>query len=215
MSIDKPVPRNHPGSGPPSRDLSVPPMANQPSPYVFQGQPGQRQSVPNANFPDSNRSFKDYLDIILRRRSAVIIFLAASITISILYCFLATPLYTSQARLEVLDKKEKTEQKLSAEEVIDTRSYMSTQIEILKSRPIAEAVVKRMNLLEEEDNTSDGFSLLKAPVYLWQIVSSWFKSDSDSDQTDNKDAQKLAILADSLAGKIVAKPVKTSNLLEI
>lgn len=215
MSIDKPVPRNHPGSGPPSRDLSVPPMANQPSPYVFQGQPGQRQSVPNANFPDSNRSFKDYLDIILRRRSAVIIFLAASITISILYCFLATPLYTSQARLEVLDKKEKTEQKLSAEEVIDTRSYMSTQIEILKSRPIAEAVVKRMNLLEEEDNTSDGFSLLKAPVYLWQTVSSWFKSDPDSDQTDNKDAQKLAILADSLAGKIVAKPVKTSNLLEI
>ena len=50
---------------------------------------------------------------------------------------------------------------------------------------------------------------------MWQTVSSWFKSDSDSDQTDDKKTQKLAVLADSLAGKIVAKPVKTSNLLEV
>ena len=91
---------------------------------------------------------------------------------------------------------------------------MATQIEILKSRPIAEAAVTRMNLLEKEDSTAGGFSLFKAPVYLWQTVSSWFKSDSDSDQTDDKKAHKLAVLADSLAQKIVAKPVKTSNLLE-
>ncbi|MDR3604257.1 MAG: polysaccharide biosynthesis tyrosine autokinase [Syntrophaceae bacterium] len=206
MSIDKLVPRNHPGAGPPSRDQSVSPMGYQ---------PGERAYGQEDNYSDSNRSFKDYVDIILRRRVAVIIFLAASLVISILYCFSATPLYTSKARLEVLDKKEKTEKKLSGEEAVDTRSYMSTQIEILKSRPIAEAAVTRMNLLEKEDNTAGGFSLFKVPVYLWQTISSWFKSDSDSDQADDKKTQKLAVLADSLAGKIVAKPVKTSNLLEI
>jgi capsular exopolysaccharide synthesis family protein len=215
MSIDKPVPRNHPGAGPPSREQSISPTGYQPSPYVFHGQPGERPYGPEDNYSDSNRSFKDYLDIILRRRVAVLIFLAASVIISILYCFLATPLYTSKARLEVLDKKEKTEKKLSGEEAVDTRSYMSTQIEIVKSRPLAEAVVTRMNLLEKEDNTPSGFSLFNVPVYLWQTISSWFKSDSESDQADDKKSQKLAILADSLAGKIVAKPVKTSNLLEV
>ncbi|MGC8659029.1 MAG: GumC family protein [Desulfomonilaceae bacterium] len=215
MSIDKPVPRNSPGSSPPAADRSFSPTSNPPSPYVFQGQTGGRAIGPDPNFPDSNRSFKDYLDIILRRRVAVIVFLAASVVISVLYCFVATPLYTSKARLEVLDKKEKTDQKLSAEEAVDTRSYMSTQVEIFKSKPIAEAVVKRMNLLEKEDDTSAGFSLFKVPVYMWQTVSSWFKSDSDSDQVGDQKARKLAILADSLAGSIVAKPVKTSNLLEI
>ena len=107
MSIDKLVPRNHPGAGPPSRDQSVPPMGYQPSPYVFQGQPGERPYGSGDNFSDSNRSFRDFLDIILRRRAAVLIFLAASLVISILYCFLATPLYTSKARLELIDKKEK------------------------------------------------------------------------------------------------------------
>ncbi len=215
MSIDKPVPRNHPGAGPPSREQSISPAGYQPSPYVFQSQSGERPYGPDDNFADSNRSLKDYLDIILRRRAAVLIFLAASLVISVLYCSFATPLYTSKARLEVLDKKEKTEKKLSGEEAVDTRSYMSTQIEILKSRPIAEAVVTRMNLLEKDDSASSSFSLFKVPVYLWQTISSWFKSDSDSDQADDKKAQKLAVLADSLAGSIVAKPVKTSNLLEV
>ncbi len=215
MSIDKPVPRNHPGAGPPSREQSISPAGYQPSPYVFQSQSGERPYGPDDNFADSNRSLKDYLDIILRRRAAVLIFLAASLVISVLYCSFATPLYTSKARLEVLDKKEKTEKKLSGEEAVDTRSYMSTQIEILKSRPIAEAVVTRMNLLEKDEGASSSFSLFKVPVYLWQTISSWFKSDSDSDQPDDKKAQKLAVLADSLAGSIVAKPVKTSNLLEV
>ncbi|MDA8408328.1 MAG: polysaccharide biosynthesis tyrosine autokinase [Deltaproteobacteria bacterium] len=215
MSIDKPVPRNYPGAGPPSREQSISPAGYQPSPYVFQSQSGERPYGPDDNFADSNRSLKDYLDIILRRRAAVLIFLAASLVISVLYCSFATPLYTSKARLEVLDKKEKTEKKLSGEEAVDTRSYMSTQIEILKSRPIAEAVVTRMNLLEKDDSASSSFSLFKVPVYLWQTISSWFKSDSDSDQADDKKAQKLAVLADSLAGSIVAKPVKTSNLLEV
>lgn len=215
MSIDKPVPTNHPGTGPPSSGPANRSVGYQPSPYVLPRQSAERQYGSNDNFSDSNRSFKDYLDIILRRRAAVIIFLAASLIISILYCFLATPLYTSKGRLEVLDRKEKTEQKLSAEEVIDTRSYMSTQIEILKSRPLAEAVVKRMNLLDKPEEDSEGFFLFKLPGYLWANVASWFKSDSDQDQAKDGQNRKLAILADSLAGSLVAKPVKTSNLLEV
>ena len=136
MSIDKPIPRNNSGGDQPHLSQSLSPAGHPASPYVLQHQLGYPPNAGDDGFADSNRSLKDYLDIILRRRVAVIIFLALSVCISVAYAFLATPLYTSNARLEVLDKKEKSEKRLSAEEAIDTKPFMMTQIEILKSRPL-------------------------------------------------------------------------------
>jgi polysaccharide biosynthesis transport protein len=214
MSIDKPVPRNQPGTGPPNWDQSISPAGNGLSPYAQQHQLGYPPDSREDGF-DSNRSFRDYLDIILRRRVAVIIFLAVSVIVSFVYAFWSIPLYTSNARLEVIDKKEKSEKRLSGEDTVDTRSYMSTQIEILKSRPLAEAVVTSMNLLEKEDAGTKGFSLFRVPSYLWQKISGSFKDDSQANSTDAKKDIKLSVLADSLTGSVVAKPVKTSNLLEL
>ena len=72
-----------------------------------------------------------------------------------------------------------------------------------------------MNLLEKEDAGSKGFSLFSVPGYLWQKISGWFKDDSQTNPADTKKSLKLAVLADSLSGSVVAKPVKTSNLLEV
>ncbi|MFH0957608.1 MAG: polysaccharide biosynthesis tyrosine autokinase [Pseudomonadota bacterium] len=214
MSIDKLVPRNNPGGDQPPVNQPLSPVGHPASPYVLQHQLGYPPNAGDDGFADSNRSLKDYLDIILRRRVAVIIFLALSVCVSVAYAFMATPLYTANARLEVLDKKEKSEKRLSAEEAIDTKPFMMTQIEILKSRPLAEAVIDRMKLLEKDADESKSLPLLQVPAYLWRAVLSRFKDDP-SDLPDDKNVLKRAIMADSLAGSLVAKPVKTSNLLEV
>lgn len=214
MSIDKLIPRNNHGGDQPPVNQPVSPAGQPPGPYVLQHQLGYPPYAGDEGFADSNRSLKDYLDIILRRRVAVIVFLALSVCVSVAYALLATPLYTSTARLEVLDKKEKSEKRLSAEDAIDTKPFMMTQIEILKSRPLAEAVVDRMKLLEKSSAESEKFSVFKVPGYFVQTVLSLFKDDS-ADAPEDKDAVKRSIMADSLAGSLVAKPVKTSNLLEV
>jgi capsular exopolysaccharide synthesis family protein len=216
MSIDKLVPRNNPGGDQPPVNQPLSPAGHPASPYVLQHQLGYPPNAGDDGFADSNRSLKDYLDIILRRRVAVIIFLALSVCVSVAYAFLATPLYTSVARIEIIDKKEKSEKRLSAEEAIDTKPFMMTQVEILKSRPLAEAVVDRMKLLEKADaDESKRLTLLQIPAYLWRLISSRFKDDSSDYSPDDKNTSKRSIMADSMAGGLVAKPVKTSNLLEI
>ena len=166
------------------------------------------------SFDDSSRSIKDYLDVILRRRKAVIIFLALSIIISVTYAFMATPLYTSVARLEVIEKIEKSEKRLTGEDV-DPRSKTSTQIEIIKSRTMGEAVVDRMKLADNVGSEAPGFSLTRIPKNLMATVSSWFRGDSNNEDENNKALHRRSALGSSIANNIQVKPVKASNLLEL
>lgn len=213
MSIDKPVPRRPPGAPLPTDPSTY--ASGYPGPYIRQHQMPPPPQGGDDSFYDSSRSLKDYIDIILRRRVAVILFLIVSIIVSVTYAFMATPLYTSVARIEIIDKKEKSEKRLSAEEAIDTKPFMMTQVEILKSKPLGEAVVDRMKLLEKADLDSKKLSLFQIPGYLWQTISDLFKDDSQTASLDDNNARNRSIVADSLAGSIVAKPVKTSNLLEV
>lgn len=214
MSIDQPVPRNSPGTGLPQWDPEILPNGHPHYPYQYPQGQGFSPYGQSDDSVDSSKNFKDYLDVILRRRLAIILFLIVSIVITVIYLFSATPLYTSIARLEVIEKKEKSEKRLTGEDV-DPRANTSTQIEILKSRTLGEAVVDRMKLTENKGTESTGFFLTRIPRYLITTIPSWFSGDSNNENENDKASQRRAALGGSLANNIQAKPVKASNLLEV
>lgn len=211
MSIDKPVPRNNPGASPPTGPSAY--ASGYPSPYTRQYQMRPPLQSGEDSYNDSSRSLKDYIDIILRRRIAVIIFLAVSIIISVVYAFTATPLYMSKTRLEVIDKKGKSE-KLSSDDFSAAQNYTSTQIEILKSTSLAEAVINHMKLADSNGGP-ETFSMAQIPRHLWRTIVDLFKHDSQSNTQEEKNTERLSGLANSLASNIQAKPVKSSSLLEV
>ncbi len=83
------------------------------------------------------------------------------------------------------------------------KGYLATQLEVLKSRSLAEALVTRMNLVEHPEFASaNWFSTL------W----SWFTGDEDGGRSE--DARKRSV-ASQIVGRVTVKPVKQSNLIQI
>jgi polysaccharide biosynthesis transport protein len=166
---------------------------------------------PAERLSDSEKTLQDYIDVILRRIWVVAAILAIVVVITVVYVFTRTPLYTSVATIELEEKSSKSRDKDSVygtPEYDQFKGYLSTQVEILKSRSLAEELVARMNLLDDPEFSSKGWSLLGT-------VLSWFSGDSaEGDQAWQQTARKNAVVS-NLMRRVNVKTVKTSNLLQV
>jgi len=106
---------------------------------------------PVSLFPE--KTIKDYMQVLVRRRWAVISFFTICVTVVTLGTFLMTPLYQSKVRIII--EGENTNVR-SAEEASTAGSsvdvfeyYLSTQIELIKSDTIAGKVFQEFNLEQD------------------------------------------------------------------
>jgi polysaccharide biosynthesis transport protein len=180
----------------------------------------------------SQKNLRDYVDVILRRGWVAAIVFVFVVLITVAYTLTRTPLYTSVASLEIEENSSKIKDKDSVygqPQYDQFKGYLATQLEILKSKSLAETLVTRMNLLEHPEFNAKNwittvlswFSMsLPGPPESnskkWvSTVSSWFSADMDVGTSPApKDAKKRRI-ADQLLRRITVKPVKQSNLIQI
>lgn len=214
MSIDKPVPRNSNGPAPLPWDPSG--AGQPPNPYHNQYRNAHTPYGPTDEFLDSGKTLKDYIDVVLRRRVAVMICLLVSVIITVGYLYWAIPLYTSNARIEVLDKQSKSEKRVTGDDTAgDSRtSVMSTEMEILVSKSLAEAVVDETKLMDAHSDPVK-FSLAQIPSYLWRSIFDASGVDSQSDTQNEENSEKKTSLMNWLSSSIGAKPVRSSNLIDV
>jgi polysaccharide biosynthesis transport protein len=161
------------------------------------------------NLTGSEKTLRDYVDVLLRRGWVVVTVFVIVVLISVAYTFTRTPLYTAVASVELEEKSSKAKDKdslYSQPEYDQFKGYLATQLEILKSRSLAEALVSRMNLAEHQEFASKNwFSTL------------WSRATADEDggkATTSSDARKSAI-AGQVVRRVNVKPVKQSNLVQI
>ena len=104
----------------------------------------------------------------LRRNYMSIIFTTMlALALCIVYLSITPPTYTAQARVLLENRKAQfvQEQSLLAERVFDV-SQIETQLEIIKSRSIALAVIKQLNLADDPDLNRSALSFwegIRAP----------------------------------------------------
>jgi succinoglycan biosynthesis transport protein ExoP len=152
---------------------------------------------------DFQISFRHYVELLVRRRRIVVASLLACLVVSIIYAWGATPLYRSVAALEFEEKKAKFDDRLYGSPEYDQyKPYLATQMEVLKSRSLAEALVAKMNLS------------VPPPGWISYLIGLPFRLFS-SDSSVDKDAARLNQLADSVLNRVTVKPVKTSNLVSV
>lgn len=160
---------------------------------------------------NSEKTLQDYIDIILRRIWIVAAIFVVAMLITVVYVFTRTPLYTSVATIELEEKGSKTRDKDSvygAAEYDQFKGYLSTQVEILKSRSLAEGLVDRMNLTNDPEFSSKGWSLIGT-------LSSWMSDEKEVGDPALKETARKNAVAGSLMRRVNVKTVKTSNLLQI
>ena len=172
---------------------------------------------------------RDYLNVILKRKSIVLLFLISVVTVTIILSLMMIPLYRATAVVKIETASPNV---LSFKAVqIDTPGvdYYQTQFEILKSRNMAERVIRNLSLDKNKDFLlpKDMLSKIQSFIYDNTIgdISSIFKffstkKSSDTAPANPGDNQPVIsdipdYLINSLISRLEVSPVKNSQLVKI
>ncbi len=162
------------------------------------------------NLISSEKNLRDYVDVVLRRAWVVVVVFMLVVVIAAVYAWTRTPFYRSIATVELEEKSSKVKDKDSvygSAEYDQFKGYSATQIEILKSASLADALVVRMNLVEHPEFASHDWL---AP-YL-QLLG--VDEENGAKSISSEDTRKNRIIK-NLATRLAVKPVKQSNLIQI
>lgn len=162
------------------------------------------------------RNLPDYLSVVLRRKwiagtiFLLIFFLAAA------YTFTRPYLYRSVARLEIKDKKmHNVAVGVKATGFDDFQRRLFTQIGTLRSRALAESLVRDMSLKDSPEFASQPVSLtgwIKNKVF--SVLPALFVSSGGS-QGEMKETSKQNSLIKDVMNRVTVDWMKQSQLLEI
>lgn len=152
---------------------------------------------------------KSYLRIILRRKWGILglaFFITLLVTVIV---FMMTPIYSSSVTLLVEQNKSKLASMDAAYSSAGSdQGYYTTQVEMLKSRALMEAVVDKLKLTTHP--------LFNAPVKSSFVNSALVGMGIGSDSSVAKDEKKVRKnTAIALAGMVTIEPSRTSQIITI
>ena len=209
---------------PPGRNLPLPFGANGP----FGPGSGLPVLPPHHQLPvyypedDETISLEHYLQVLLRRRWLLIAVAFTVVVLAALQVFTTTPMYQAAARLQVDPEGSKIVpfQEVAGSEMAGgwfMENYMWTQTENLKSHGLAERVVEKLDLADNEafnKKIHPGalvqlkglvYKLARAPLLLFP------SGDEDGPDTSDNSSQ----LARRVSGGIAAQPVRNTRLIDV
>ncbi|MDA9503444.1 protein tyrosine kinase [Bradyrhizobium sp. CCBAU 11386] len=148
----------------------------------------------------------------LRRQYLMIAVTAVLATAtSLLYLRLTPPTYTAQVQVLLGNTRAQfiQQQSLLAEPAFDL-SQIETQLQLLKSRATAVAVINKLKLTEDTQFNESGPSLLS----VWQRFRAWVSSQPKNRQSDSQGQPSEAAI-DAFLDRLSANRVGYSNVIEI
>lgn len=94
---------------------------------------------------------RDYINVILKRKKVVLIFLASVFITTLILTFMMTPLYKATAVIKIMGDNPNVLSFTDVQGLKTSPDYYQTQYEILKSRSLAEEVIRKLNLHKNKD----------------------------------------------------------------
>lgn len=168
---------------------------------------------------------RDYISVIIKRKWYVIVFLICTIITTMAITLMMAPVYKSTVVIKI-DKDDPNILSFKGVEITKPGpDYYTTQYELIKSRTMAEKVIKKLELHKNKDfvpveddlakikNTVTG--IINLPI---KFLNSLHKDsqeikDSSHSVVTNSDVPEWAI--NSLIGRIEVNPVKNSQLVKV
>lgn len=150
---------------------------------------------------------------LLRRQYLMILVTAGLVTAaSLLYLRLASPTYTAQVQILLATPRPQfvQQQSLLAEPAFDL-NQIETQLQLLRSKATAVAVIDQLKLSDDPDFNGSELSLQS----LWQRIRSWASTGSKKDAPSDTHGEPLDTIVDAFLNRLSAGRVKYSNVIEI
>ncbi|MGY4364646.1 uncharacterized protein involved in exopolysaccharide biosynthesis [Bradyrhizobium sp. LB1.3] len=150
---------------------------------------------------------------LLRRQYLVILVTAGLVTAaSLLYLRLAPPTYTAQVQILLANPRPQfiQQQSILAEPAFDL-NQIETQLQLLRSKATAVAVIDQLKLVDTPDFNASGLSLQP----LWQRIRSWASPGSKKDDPSDTQTGPSDTIVDAFLNRLSAGRVGYSNVIEI
>ncbi|MDF0517959.1 AAA family ATPase [Bradyrhizobium yuanmingense] len=150
---------------------------------------------------------------LLRRQYLVILVTAVLATAaSLLYLRLVSPTYTAQVQILLANPRPQfvQQQSLLAEPAIDL-SQIETQLQLLRSKANAVAVIDKLKLADDPDFSASGLSLQA----IWQRIWPWPSTRSKKDVPHETNGEPSDTLVDAFLSRLSAGRVGYSRVIEI
>jgi polysaccharide biosynthesis transport protein len=175
--------------------------------------------------PEGEPHLRDYISVIKRKKWVVIGFLLSSVIVTAVFTVMTTHLYKSTVVLKI-DSGDQNAMSIAGMPIGKPEAdYYVTQYEILKSRSVAEQVIRRLNLDKNEDFMPVEGGLSKIAYGMIDSVNSAIsaifsflgggKQDEQTEQPAGTDNEMPLYLINSLISRLDVDPVKNSQLVEV
>lgn len=210
-------------------DNSQDPKINQDRQYAIRPYETSLPPSPHVGYsyyePQEEVHLKDYLGVILKRKWIVLSFLVSVVVTTVVFTVLTVPQYRSTVVMKI---DQRSLNVLSFKDVLPTggSDYYETQQEILKSRALAERVIRRLHLdktksfIPPEGKLDAMFSTIVDPIE--DAIASLMPSPSRDDGNVDTDRKSVpykpeipVYLSYSLISRLEVKPVKNSELVKV
>lgn len=168
---------------------------------------------------------RDYISVIIKRKWYVIVFLICTIITTMAITLMMAPVYKSTVVIKI-DKDDPNILSFKGVEITKPGpDYYTTQYELIKSRTMAEKVIKKLELHKNKDFVPVEDDLAKIKNTITGIINLPIKflnslhkdsqeiKDSSHSVVTNSDVPEWAI--NSLIGRIEVNPVKNSQLVKV
>lgn len=169
---------------------------------------------------------RDYLNVILKRRWIVLIFLASVFVTTIILTFMMTPLYKATTVIKI-DKESPNVLSFKGVQIDSPGAdYYQTQYEIFKSRNLAEKVIRKLSLDKNDDFMPVESKLSKTQRVMFDNTIGVFLKLFSFIVPENPVKEKPinyppvkdeipAYLSNALIGRLEIQPVKNSQLVKL
>jgi len=168
----------------------------------------------------NNINIHDYLRVMLKHQWTILTIFAVIVVSVTIFSFTATPIYRATTRIII----EKENPKLvSFQEVMSVESpgqdYYQTQYKIIESKAVANEVIKRLKLDQNEDFVpkpglfSDIWETITSPV---TYIKSLLKTEkTEATVLEEGLVEPYSPLVDSFVGRVKVSPIRNSRLVDV
>lgn len=158
-------------------------------------------------------SIREIIGILKQYRWQITGFTASVVILAALVTFSITPTYQASARLQIEQEQAKV---MTIEDMYGFEgndSYLNTQHEVLKSRPVMEKAVKKLNLTENPE--FNGALRDPSPVREWLNWRNWFGIESPELSEDDRKKRELDATIQAFSGNVTIDPVRKTQIVNI
>lgn len=159
-------------------------------------------------------SFNDYLRIFYRGRWVIVTTFLLVMGLTVYMTFTATPEYEAAAKLMIEDKGGMEQSLFDISSLMKKETMVNNQVEILRSRTLAEIVIRRL----QDSAIASQVSLLNPPdqqdTGLMADVGRWV-SDLVTFDSDSSDLYTIEDMIIELRDRLVITPIRDTDMIEI